>query len=343
MKLKYHLFIFLISFISCITIKKDEEKIIEQSPSSGEVYIDLKTFSSNSIIYFMIKAKNAGLNEKICVSYTKTDTELPSTCVDKHPFSTTEIDNDQEYEIAYYFYLTYKNENYLSIIYYGYNPISNAKLIVKCSDKRIIYDKIIIGKEEEKTIESRESNGFIYIDLKTFSSTDTIYLMIKSENGELDEYVEFKYSNNEDETDLNFDRKKPSRISRESSSKNSEVIYYYSFDYKNNKYLIIKYSGYSPKKDDSKLIIKCSNQDLSSDITESVLIAIFVILISILIIAGIIILIIYLRRKNTGGFIKRINDMEQLLVRDSTLSTLGENEQYYPKNYQHTNNAINPA
>ena len=339
MKLKHNLFIFLISYISCITIIRDEEKTIEQSPSSGEVYIDLKTFSSNNIIYFMIKAKNAELTKKICVSYTNTDTELPSSCVDKTPSFITETDNDQEHEITYYFYLNYKNENFLSIIYYGYNPFSNGKLVVQCSDKKIIADNIIIGKEDEKTIESKSSNGLIYINLKTFSSTDTIYLMIKSENGELDEYVDFKYSNDEDETYLNFERKKPFQ----SRSKNSEVIYYYSFDYKNNKYLILKYSGYSPKNDDSKLTIKCSDQDLSSDTTELVLIVIFSILISILIIAGIIILFIYIRRRNTGGFIKRINDMDQLLVRDSTLSTVGENEQNYSKNYQPTNNAINPA
>ena len=35
--------------------------------------------------------------------------------------------------------------------------------------------------------------------------------------------------------------------------------------------------------------------------------------------------------------------MDQLLVRDSTLSTLDGNEQNYPKNDQPTNNAINPA
>ena len=167
--------------------------------------------------------------------------------------------------------------------------------------------------------------------------------MIKSENGNLDEYTDFKYSNDEDETYLSFDRKKPYTTSKESSSKNSELIHYYSFDYKNNKYLIIKYSGYSPKNEDSELIIKCSDEDLSSNIVELVLIIIFSIIISILIIAGIIILIKYLRRKYRGEFIKRINDMDQLLIRDSTLSAVGDNEQNYPKNLQPIDNTINPV
>ena len=342
MKLKYLLYIFLIPYIYCITIIKDEEKIIDLIQSSGGVYIDLKTFSSNSIIYFMIKAKNAELNKKICVSSTATDTELPSSCVEKYPSFTTETNNDEEYEIVYYFYFDYKNDNYLSILYYGYNPISDGRLIVICSDKKIIIDNIIIKKEEEKSIEYKSINGLIYIDLKTFSSSDTIYLMIKSENADLDEYIDFKYSNDEDETFLSFDRKKPYTTSKESSSKNSELIHYYSFYYKNNKYLIIKYSGYSPKNEDSELIIKCSDEDLSSNIVKLVLIIIFSIIISILIIVGIIILIKYLRRKYRGEFIKRINDMDQLLIRDSTLSTVGDNEQNNPKNLQPIDDTINP-
>ena len=65
------------------------------------------------------------------------------------------------------------------------------------------------------------------IDLKTFSSDNTIYLMIKIDNGELDENIYVTYINNLHNSPTGFEMKSPSTTDKEESTVAYYLIYYY--------------------------------------------------------------------------------------------------------------------
>ena len=335
MKLKYYLIFIFISNFSCIIIlKKGDEKSLERSSSVGEVYINLNSFSSGDAIYFMMKTNNGTIEENIFMDYFKGKPEKPMYFTLKNPSYTLELKNNSDSGIAYYYSFNYNNNDYLYIEYHGFTAYSGGKLTVQCSNEYLAPDKIIIRNNEEKTIDSKNSIGFFYINLKTFTSGNTIYLMIKTDNGELDENIYVTYINNLDNSPQGFKKKSPS----ESEKSKSKVAYYYKIDYQFYNSLIIKYEGFIPL-GEGKLIIKCSDRELIPDTTESVLVIVLSIIIGLIIAAGIAIVIYYFIKRRRTRIDRRMNSIRPLLPQE----TLNYKQlQYYSQETQPKDNIINP-
>jgi len=336
MKLKYYLiFIFISSFSCIIILKKGDEKSLERSSSVGEVYINLKYFSSDDIIYFMMKTNNGKMEENIFMDYIEGEAVKPTYFTLKNPSYTLELKNNSETGIAYYYSFDYNNSDYLYIEYHGFTAFSGGKLTVQCSNEYLAPDKIIIKNNEEKAIDSKNSNGLFYINLKTFSSDDTIYLMIKTDSGQLDENIYIAYINNLDDSSQGFKKKSPSEFNKSKS----KVAYYYKIDYQSYNSLIIKYQGFIPL-GDGKLVVKCSDKDIIPDTTESVLVIVLSIIFGLIIAAGIAIVIYCFIKRRRTWIDRRMNSIRPLLPKEPLKY---KQLQYYSQESTPKDNIINPA
>ena len=336
MKLKNYLIFILITNISCIiTLKKGDQKSLDRSSGVGEVYIDLTYFSSDDTIYFMMKTNNGKIEDNIFMEYIRGKAEKPMFFSINNPSYTLELKNNSESGIVYYYSFDYKYYDYLYIEYHGFTAYAGGKLTFQCSNEYLAPDKIIIKNNEEKIIDSKNSIGLFYINLKSFSSSNTIYLMIKTDSGQLNENIYVTYINNLDNSPTGFKKKSPT----DSDKSKSKLAYYYSIDYQSYNSLIIKYQGFIPE-GDGKLIVKCSDKELIPDTTETVLIIVLSIIIGLIIAAGIAIVIYYFIRRKRTWIERRINSINPLLPQD----TLKYKQlQYYSQEPTPNDNIITPA
>ena len=113
-----------------------------------------------------------------------------------------------------------------------------------------------LGKNDEIEIYPQSKEGYIYLNLYEFSYDDNIYLTEKiPKDGEIRSVLGIAYTNYEKiDTKLNF-----TNISAFGSFSNIfSQGNYFSFDYADYKYMIIKYSGYKRGYSDNYLIFSTS-------------------------------------------------------------------------------------
>ena len=170
----------------------------------------------------------------------------------------------------------------------------------------------------------------MYIELNDFSSGDTVYFMIKTNNGKLDNSINVGYANGEGDYKTNFETKSPYLTVSSQSSSESQQAYYYSLDYKNYDYLVVNYYGFDPW-NGGKLIVQCSDENLASDTIKLILIIVFSVVGFIIIVVIVVIVIICVIRKKRVGFVHGINNVSPIAPQDPLMNS---NQQYVPQNAQ---------
>ena len=181
--------------------------------------------------------------------------------------------------------------------------------------------------DQEHTLDLVPSSGLIYIELNDFSSGDTVYFMIKTNNGKLDNSINVGYANNgNNDYPESWEQKSPYLTVSSQSSSESKLAYYYSLDYKNYDYLVVNYYGFDPWSG-GKLIVQCSDENLASDTIKLILIIVFSVVGFIIIVVIVVIVIICVIRKKRVGFVHGINNVSPIAPQDPLMNS---NQPYYP-------------
>ena len=192
------------------------------------------------------------------------------------------------------------NLKYLSLIFLILIAFSAAQPLVT-----------IKNSDSEQTLDSAPSEGLIYIDLKSFSSGDTVYFLIKTDSGTINNYIYTKYSSVNSSSTAR-EKQDPILTVTTKTNTESKEAYYYSLDYKNYDYIEVNYYGFYPYSD-GKLVVQCSNKNLSADIVKLILIIVFSIVGFVIIVVIVVVIILCLRKKKTVGFVGGINNVDPLL------------------------------
>ena len=134
-----------------------------------------------------------------------------------------------------------------------------------------------LGKNDEIEIYPQSKDGYIYLNLYEFSYDDNIYLKLKiPKDGEISSILEIAYTNYEKiDTKLNFIKISDFAGFSYTNSKG----YYFSLDYADYKYMIIKYLGYKRGYSDNYIIFSTSGTHplvIIFSIVGSVIVAILI-------------------------------------------------------------------
>ena len=212
------------------------------------------------------------------------------------------------------------NLKYLSLIFFILVVLSGAQ-----------YPLITIkNSDSEQTLDSAPGEGTIYIDLKSFSSGDTVYFLIKTDSGSIYNYIYVGYANGNGSDSTTPLRKEPSVTVTTQTNSESKQAYYYSLDYKNYDYMVINYYGFQHW-NGGKLVVQCSNKNLAADLIKLILIIVFSVVGFVIIIVIVVVIILCLRKKKTVGFVGGINNVSPIAPQDPLLNN---NQQYaspYPQ------------
>ena len=193
---------------------------------------------------------------------------------------------------------------------------------------------IYIGRNKKETISSVSSTNYIYIKLDEFKGYDTFYVLIEVKySGTIYEKLGISYCN-----DVSNPGNYYNHYSYGSTESTNSVGYYYKFDYKNYKYLVIanelKYYYTS-----TRLVITTYDSNPLSFILIIVVIVVCIIGGFILIPIIVFLFILFRRRKNrtlAGGTINPIQPTPIIPANQQN------NPVYNPQIYVYTNQPLYP-
>ena len=152
----------------------------------------------------------------------------------------------------------------------------------------------IIGKNEEIKITNKSKSGVVYIELSNFTNYDDIYIYLKAKPGEINDYIHYFFSNNQNISVEDYREYQPyGKIVLINT-----LELYYQISFKNYKYLILRYSGFNFTSD-GYLIFKASDTEFDIEKLKLIVTISFSVIFIIVIIATSIAVFIYkIKNKN---------------------------------------------
>ena len=214
--------------------------IIELPTTKLNSYIYLKydDFNDSKDIYLRFQVSNGNLNPDI--QYQETDVDPGYTV----SFPTPKVKRyDYRNKIEEFFFCFSKSNYKYLLIYYTLESLSIIRVSSSIQIQHVTPRNII-------NLNSKLDYGYIYLKFEDFQTADNIFLYFQTSFGEMNNYVEYVYSNDipiYEELFTSLERKyfddnekasKPNFHCLELPSDN------YNIDIK---YMVIKYSGFSGK------------------------------------------------------------------------------------------------
>ena len=159
---------------------------------------------------------------------------------------------------------------------------------------------LTLDKNKEETLQVSIDLNYIYINLNSFSSSDTIYLKLECENGDIRQSIYYGFDSS---THSTYTPKSQSPFGTVSTSTNSESTktYYYSFDYQNDNYIVVKFENTYGSIFNMKLEATDSNP-ISSLVT--IILAVVFSIIGLVIIIVVIVCVCICRRRKRIGYVQ---------------------------------------
>ena len=204
----------------------------------------------------------------------------------------------------------------------------------------------ILGKNDEVTIKSSSSSGYVYIKLNDFNSDDDFYVLVEATKGSISSYIYMAYSSI-DPTDS------PSGVHFDSYNNFGSITttdsegYYYRFENRKDEhyYLIIEYYGYS-RYSNGYLTIKTYDENPLATVVKVVLIVVGTIFGLAFIVAIIIIYCCCCRRRqpvNSGAPVTPVVYTQQPFINNNQPYQNYQPQPYYQNQIQPTENLYKPT
>ena len=150
----------------------------------GYIYLKYDDSPDSSDIYFYFRVSNGNMNPDIQYQETNVD---PGYIVS---FSTPKIKRyDTKNKIDEFFYSFSKSDYKYLLVNYSLNSsntiiqVSSSIQIQRMSPKNTI------------NLNSKFNYGYIYLKYEDFKTANNIFLYFKTSYGELNNYIEYEYSN----------------------------------------------------------------------------------------------------------------------------------------------------
>ena len=204
----------------------------------------------------------------------------------------------------------------------------------------------ILGKNDEVTIKSSSSSGYVYIKLNDFNSDDDFYVLVEATKGSISSYIYMAYSSI-DPTDS------PSGVHFDSYNNFGSITttdsegYYYRFENRKDEhyYLIIEYYGYS-RYSNGYLTIKTYDENPLATVVKVVLIVVGVIFGLALLVTIIIIYFCCCRRRQPVNYVAPVTPVvyaQQPFINNNQPYQNYQPQPYYPNQIQPTENLYKPT
>lgn len=121
---------------------------------------------------------------------------------------------------------------------------------------------------KDKSIRPTGNSGIVYLNATEFDLNKKIYILITAHNSNIDNYIYYNFSDNEDFPTPSIYKKVDSTFSSKTKSKKkvTSTTYRYSYEIvktENKKYLYFSFSGYKKIRDDDYLEIENTKINIS--------------------------------------------------------------------------------
>ena len=168
-------------------------------------------------------------------------------------------------------------------------------ILISCSCE----EPLVLNKNKEEKYYVTSTYNYVYINLKTFSSSDTIYLKIECDNGDIQQSIYYGYA---DSTSSESTTSSASPYSTVTTTVNSDETktYYYSLSYNSYNYIVVQFTKSYWSNFNMKLEASDSNP-ISGLVT--IILAIVFSIIGFVIIIVVIVIICICRRRRTVGMV----------------------------------------
>ena len=156
-----------------------------------------------------------------------------------------------------------------------------------------------LKKNKEETYYAFSGDNYIYIDLHSFSSSDSVYLMLECDNGDIQQLIYYGYTDSDTSTSTT-DYKNPSSTVTTTINSDQTKTYYYSLSYKNYNYMVVRFTNSYYYRFNMKL--KATDSDPVSSLVTIILAVVFSI-VGLAIIIVVIVCVCICRRRRTVGMV----------------------------------------